>query len=105
MTAAAAAARDNGIAFAGENALACWDSEVAIVQVEEVCAQAVAAGTPMCGFTALRLDEDLIAPGSRQRRALTRFIANMRNLPARAASRSGSYVCVCVCACVCVRRS
>ncbi len=77
VAAAAAAARDNGIEFAGENALACWESEVSIAQVEEAC-----------GFTALRLDEDLIAPGSAQRRALTRFIANMRNLPARAASRS-----------------
>lgn len=88
VAAAAAAARDNGIEFAGENALACWESEVSIAQVEEACAQAVAAGATMCGFTALRLDEDLIAPGSGQRRALTRFIANMGNLPARAASRS-----------------
>ena len=33
VAAAAAAARDNGIEFAGENALWCWTSESAIEQV------------------------------------------------------------------------
>jgi len=82
------AARDAGIEFAGENALHCWESESAIEQIETACEQATAQGVRMAGFTALRLEPYLVIPGSPQKAALARFVANMKNLPARRGSRS-----------------
>ena len=77
-----------GIEFAGENALHCWESESAIDQIETACEQATAQGVRMAGFTALRLEPYLVIPGSPQKAALARFVANMKNLPARRGSRS-----------------
>ena len=77
-----------GIEFAGENALHCWESESAIEQIETACEQATAQGVRMAGFTALRLEPYLVIPGSPQKAALARFVANMKNLPARRGSRS-----------------
>jgi len=85
---AAEAAHRAGIEFAGENALFCWQDEGSIEQIEAQCELAVRGGVVMAGFTVLRLDHWLLAPGSPQRKAMERFIANMKDLSKRKLSRS-----------------